>query len=113
MYFTTGRAAVTTHLPATLQRPQAAAQKAIAAYRGAKASMAQIEQGKALVKNHGELVQLSSNLAKAKQQLERTESQARFSCIVLGRQCYRENIHPKDTQKLAIEITKLRELIAN
>ncbi len=113
LYFTTGRAAVTNSLPTKLQRPQAAAQKAIAAYRGAKANMARIEQGKAQVKNHNELVQLSSNLAKAKSQLERTESQARFSCIVLGRQCYREDVHPKDTQKLAIEIAALRESLAN
>lgn len=113
LYFTIGRSAVTTTLPATLQRPQATAQKAIAAYRGAKASMAKIEQGKDQIKNHSELVLLSSNLAKAKTQFERTESQARFSCIVLGRQCYREKIYPKDTQKLENEITAHRESIAN
>ena len=81
--------------------------------RAAKESMTKIEQGKAQVKSHTELVQISSKLANAKNQFERSQSQARFSCIVLGRQCYRENVHQKDSQKLVDEITALRELIAN
>lgn len=112
LYFTMGRAAATVTLPATLQRPHAAAQKAIAGYRAAKAIMMKIEKGKAQIKNHAELVQLSSSLAKAKNQFERTESQARFSCIVLGRQCYRENVQPGDTRQLATEIAALREALA-
>jgi len=112
LYLMTGNAAVAMALPDSLQRPQLVTQQAMAAYRAAKDMMSKAELAKPNVKSHHDLVQLSSKLAVAKSQLSRTESQARFSCIVLGRQCFKENIRPKNTENISLEIAQLRQALA-
>lgn len=111
LYLTIGRTAATITLPPGLQRSQATAQKSIAALRGAKANLKKLEQEKQQVQNHLQLIQLSSRLAKAKNEESRLESQARFSCIVLGRNCYKEEFLPSKTKNLSNEIAALREAL--
>ena len=97
--------------PEPLQRSQAAAQKATAAYRAAKSTFNRAEQACGQAQVGSEKVQSSSLLAAAKTRLDQSRTQANFACLVLGRDCVKSGFKPVGTADQLKEVAELRSAL--
>jgi hypothetical protein len=55
------------------------------------------------------MVQASAEYAKSKARLEQTQAQAKFACIVLGRECVKHGHVPHSIAPYAAEAETLRQ----
>ncbi|MCB9938432.1 MAG: Hsp70 family protein [Planctomycetaceae bacterium] len=106
-----GYAAVGKETPEALQRTQASAQKATAAYRAAKTAFNHTAAACLKSKSSDEKVQSSSLLAAAKVRLDQYRTQANFACLVLGRECVQAGFLPAEAADLLKEVTALRKAL--
>jgi molecular chaperone DnaK len=111
LYTKIGQAAVGKAIPDALQRSQAAAQKAMAAYRAATASLNNAEVAKQNASGTAELVQVSSAIAHATTRADQTRTQAEFACLVLGRDCLNADFQPTGATEQFHEVEHLRKVV--
>ncbi|MDA1055857.1 MAG: Hsp70 family protein [Planctomycetota bacterium] len=108
LYIQIGYAAVGKATPEPLQRSQAAAQKATAAYRAAKTAFNHAEQACKNASGLSDKVQTSSLLAAARTRFDQYRTQANFACLVLGRDCVKAGFQPAGTAEQLKEVSALR-----
>ncbi len=112
LYLQIGKALIKAKLPSRLLQAQAVAKKAMDDLQSAENSCKKVEREKLQPTTHARLVEISVRHARAKNNFERAGANARFSCLVLGRQAYREKVAVVGAEHVMTEIGALREMLA-
>lgn len=108
LYASIGNEVLLGAVPEGMQRSQAAAKKAMASFHAADSAYQQAESARVACASRAELMQTSAGHVRTRAKLEQTHAQAKFACIVLGRDCVKQGHAPPVVAELVAEAQRLR-----
>lgn len=109
LYARIGNAAIKVQATDPLVHVHRSAKQAIVQWQDANASLQRAVADKKTASDSDSLAALCTQIDQRKLKLEQTRTQAKFACVVLGRECVKHQLVPVSVNAVSAEALKLRQ----